>query len=48
LTLEAALASKNVPGGTAPESVRAAISDLQERITKLIPKPLSTTRGATP
>jgi argininosuccinate lyase len=35
LTVVAALASKNVPGGTAPESVQAAISDLQERITKL-------------
>jgi len=27
LSLDAALASKKVPGGTAPESVRAAISD---------------------
>jgi argininosuccinate lyase len=35
LTVDAALASKKVPGGTAPESVQAAISDLQERITKL-------------
>src|SRR6202171_6053846 len=35
LNLEAALASKKVPGGTAPESVRAAISDFQERISKL-------------
>jgi argininosuccinate lyase len=43
LRLDAALASKKVPGGTAPESVRAAISDLQARITKL-----STKRGATP
>jgi len=43
LRLDAALASKKVSGGTAPESVRAAISDLQERITKLSIKP-----GATP
>jgi len=39
LSLEAALASKKVPGGTAPESVRAAISDFQERIEKLRNKP---------
>ena len=39
LSLEAALASKKVPGGTAPESVRAAISDLQDRIAKLKSKP---------
>jgi argininosuccinate lyase len=31
LTLEAALASKNLPGGTAPESVREAIAALLER-----------------
>ena len=47
LSLDAALASKKVPGGTAPESVRAAISDLQERIAKLRTK-TATTRGATP
>lgn len=47
LSLEAALASKKVPGGTAPDSVRAAISDLQERIAKLRTK-TATTRGATP
>jgi argininosuccinate lyase len=35
LTVDAALAAKKVLGGTAPESVRAAISDLQDRITKL-------------
>jgi len=35
LSLDAALASKKVLGGTAPESVRAAISDLHDRITKL-------------
>jgi argininosuccinate lyase len=40
LRLDAALASKNVPGGTAPDSVRAAISDLQGRIISK--------RGATP
>src|ERR1700686_950837 len=39
LSLEAALASKKVPGGTAPEPVRAAISDFQERIEKLRNKP---------
>jgi argininosuccinate lyase len=43
MSLDAALASKKAPGGTAPESVRAAISDLQDRITKL-----SNKRGATP
>jgi argininosuccinate lyase len=47
LSLDAALASKKVPGGTAPESVRAAISDLQDRINKLSNK-IITTRGATP
>jgi argininosuccinate lyase len=39
LSLEAALASKKVPGGTSPESVRAAISDFQKRIEKLRNKP---------
>src|SRR5713226_5983273 len=39
LSLEAALASKKVPGGAAPESVRAAISDLQDRIAKIKSKP---------
>jgi argininosuccinate lyase len=34
LTLEAALASKKVPGGTAPDSVRAAIADLEARLNK--------------
>src|SRR5258705_122539 len=48
LSLDAALASKNVPGGTAPESVRAAISDLQNRITKLSTNLSNTKRGATP
>ncbi len=35
LSVEAALAAKKVPGGTAPESVRAAMSDLQGRLAKL-------------
>jgi len=48
LSLDAALASKNVPGGTAPESMRAAISDLQNRITKLSTNLSNTKRGATP
>jgi argininosuccinate lyase len=39
LSVDAALASKKVAGGTAPESVRAAISDLQDRIAKLSSKP---------
>ena len=39
LTVDAALAAKKVPGGTAPESVRAAISDLQDRIAKIKSKP---------
>ncbi|HEY6945611.1 MAG TPA: argininosuccinate lyase [Candidatus Acidoferrum sp.] len=34
LSLEAALAAKKVPGGTAPESVRAAIEDLEARLSK--------------
>jgi argininosuccinate lyase len=34
LTLEAALASKKVPGGTALESVRAAIAELESRLPK--------------
>jgi len=34
LNVNAALASKKVPGGTAPESVRAAISDLERRLNK--------------
>src|SRR5712692_6811506 len=33
-SLDAALAAKKVPGGTAPETVRAAISDLEERLHK--------------
>jgi argininosuccinate lyase len=34
LSVDAALASKKVRGGTAPESVRAAINDLEERLNK--------------
>ena len=39
----AALAAKRVPGGTAPESVRAAIADLEARLNKKANK-----TGATP
>jgi argininosuccinate lyase len=34
LTLEAALASKKIPGGTSIESVRTAIADLENRLPK--------------
>jgi argininosuccinate lyase len=34
LTVEAALAAKSIPGGTAPESVRHAIADLEARLNK--------------
>jgi argininosuccinate lyase len=34
-SLESAIATKSVPGGTATESVRAAIAELQDRIAKL-------------
>ena len=34
LTVDAALAAKNVPGGTAIESVRSAIADLEDRLPK--------------
>ncbi|HKW65042.1 MAG TPA: argininosuccinate lyase [Candidatus Acidoferrum sp.] len=34
LSVDAALAAKKVPGGTAPESVRAAIEDLEARLNK--------------
>jgi len=33
-TVDAALAAKKVPGGTAPDSVRAAIADLEARLNK--------------
>jgi argininosuccinate lyase len=39
LTVQASLAAKNVPGGTAPEAVAAAIKDLRERLSKLGEKP---------
>jgi argininosuccinate lyase len=38
LNVEAALAAKKVPGGTAPESVRAAIADLEGRLDKKVTK----------
>jgi argininosuccinate lyase len=34
LSVEAALAAKTVPGGTAPDAVRAAIEDLEARLNK--------------
>jgi argininosuccinate lyase len=34
LSVEAALAAKKVPGGTAPENVRAAIAELEGRLNK--------------
>jgi len=34
LNLEAALCAKKVPGGTAPEAVRAAISDFEKRLAE--------------
>jgi len=34
LDVSAALNAKRVPGGTAPESVRAAIADLEARLNK--------------
>jgi argininosuccinate lyase len=34
LNVEAALSTKKVPGGTAPENVRAAIADLEARLNK--------------
>ena len=39
LTVASALAAKKVSGGTAPDSVRAAIADLQSRLIKLGAKP---------
>jgi argininosuccinate lyase len=38
LSVDAALASKKVPGGTATESVRAAIADLEARLNKKVTK----------
>jgi argininosuccinate lyase len=43
LSVDAALAAKNVPGGTSPEVVRKAISNLEERLNKK-----ATKIGATP
>ena len=43
LNVNAALAAKKVPGGTAPDAVRKAISDLEERLNKK-----TTKLGATP
>jgi len=43
LNVAAALAAKRVPGGTAPEAVRKAIADLEERLNKRASK-----IGATP
>ncbi len=43
LNVNAALAAKKVPGGTAPDAVRKAISDLEERLRKK-----TTKLGATP
>jgi argininosuccinate lyase len=37
LNVNAALAAKKVPGGTAPDAVRKAISDLEERLKKKPP-----------
>jgi len=47
LSVEAAIAAKSVPGGTAPDSVRAEIADLQQRITTLVTK-LNTRTGVRP
>src|SRR2546421_3025563 len=38
LSVEAALATKKVPGGTAPENVRAALADLEGRLNKKVTK----------
>jgi len=43
LSVEGAIAAKSVPGGTAPNSVRAEIADLQKRITALVSKVKSKT-----
>ncbi len=39
LTLEAALGRRKVPGGTAPEAVRAALGDLQSRLRRFEGEP---------
>jgi len=38
LSVDAALAAKKVPGGTAPDAVRAAIEDLEARLNKKVNK----------
>ena len=38
LSVDAALAAKKVPGGTAPDAVRAAIEDLEARLNKKVSK----------
>ena len=38
LSVDAALAAKRVPGGTAPDAVRAAIEDLEARLNKKVNK----------
>jgi argininosuccinate lyase len=47
LSVEAAIAAKEVPGGTAPDSVRAELAQLQKRITTLVTK-LKTKTGEKP
>jgi argininosuccinate lyase len=47
LSVDAAIAAKSVPGGTAPDSVRAEIADLQKRIMNLVTK-LKTKTGEQP
>jgi argininosuccinate lyase len=47
LSLESAISTKSVPGGTATESVGAAISAMQQRITELNTK-LNTKKGEQP
>jgi argininosuccinate lyase len=39
LTVEAALARRSVPGGTAPGAVRAALDDFKARLAKLLENP---------
>jgi len=39
LTVEAALARRSVPGGTAPAAVRAALDDFKARTLKLRENP---------
>ncbi len=39
LSVQAALAAKNVPGGTAPENVSDAIANFERRLNKTVSKP---------